>query len=886
MKPETFKKIEEIYLSAAEISADERKEFLDKKCGQDRQLRKEVELLLSFDSDQKDFLEESPDKLAAELLDETEVTDYSARKIRQFEISKKIGNGGMGTVYLANDTSLERQVAIKILDKAFSHNEERLRRFIFEAKAASALNHPNILTIHEIGEIDDTQFIATEFIEGETLRKILKTETLSINASLKVAIQIVSALDVAHKSGIIHRDIKPDNIMIRPDGVVKVLDFGIAKLIDETAKKTNTRSKTKAGTLLGTANYMSPEQIRGKTVDARTDLFSFGIVLYLMLTGKHPFDGETDSDMVASILLKEPESVDIHNSAIPVQLKKIVEKSLEKDKKERFQTAEDILKKLKGLRRNIEISGEPSISEVLENHQTKETQELGSLAAGGHKETREETVNGAFRATNKAIFALALGVFLIVFTGFAYWNYSVANNNQIISVAVMPFENETGQKLEYLSDGMTESLINSLSTLPEISVKSRSSVFRYKGKEVSPQKIGEELSVEAVLLSRFVGQDGQLILNLELVDTRNGNQIWGKQFKANIDEIISLQNDITIDVSRALKIKVLNSEERDLLKTQTANPDAYQQYLIGRFHWNKRTPEGFQRAITHFKKASEIDPSYALSYVALADCYVLLENFTGKPAKETLPIARAYARRAVEIDGSLPEAHATLALVLHRSWKWDEAEKEYKRAINFNPKYASVHHWYSLLLGETGRFEDALREAKIAKSLDPLSGIINSNLAVVHLAMNNPDSAIGVLNNLIEIEPNFAFGHTILGLAYIKKSNLEEGLTEAKKGWELAKESSNTLSFYGYALAVNGKRAESLKVIEELKQKFEKKKATGQNIARVYAGLDKKDEVFKWLEIDFNDHSSFLPYIRWLSAFDSIRDDSRYKDLLLRMDLI
>ncbi len=886
MKTDKFKKIEEIYLSVIEIPNNDRKEFLDERCGDDKDLRKEVELLLSFEDPEDNFLEEPPDQLAAELMSENETSDYTNQKIKHFEILEKIGKGGMGTVYLAKDTRLERQVAIKFLDKELSQNEERLRRFILEAKAASALNHPNILTIHEIGEFDETHFITTEFIEGETLRTKLKAETLTINDSLEIAIQIASALDVAHKAGIIHRDIKPDNIMVRPDGVLKVLDFGIAKLIDDNGTRKNTRSNTKAGSLIGTTSYMSPEQVRGKKVDAQTDLFSFGIVLYLMLTGKQPFEGETDSDIVASILMKEPEPIDLYNSTIPVELKKFVKKSLQKDKKERFQTAGEMLEKLKELQRNIEISKELETSESFENKENNQTQDVNKLTAEeSQKVTIENTSVGFLQKSYKTALASILGLLLVLFAGFAYWNYS-SPRSQINSIAVLPFENKSGGKeFDYLSDGMTESLINSLSKLPEISVKSRSSVFRYKGKEVSPQKVGQELSVEAILISRIVKQNEQLVLSLELVDTRNGDQIWGKQYKRKLSELVTLQNDITSDVSKELKIRLSNKEEKSLLKTQTTNPDAYQQYLIGRFHWNKRTPDGFEKAIKHLKKATEIDPGYALAYVALADSYVLLENFTGKPAKETLPIARAYAKRAVEIDESLPEARATLALVLHRSWKWTEAEKEYRRAIELNPKYASVHHWYSLFLSENGRFEEALKEAKIAKELDPLSGIINGNLAVVHIALKNPDAAIELLNNFIQVEPNFALGHTILGLAYIEKGNLEEGLIETKKGWELAKNSNNTLSIYGYALAVNGKHNEALEVIGTLKENYEEKKATGQNIARVYAGLNEKDKVFEWLEKDFDDRSSFLPYIRWISIFHSIRDDSRYTDLLQRMGL-
>lgn len=898
MNSERFKKVEEIYQAVLEVASEKRDLFLSKTCGADRELREEVESLLAFEKSPDSILDTPPDTLAAGILYEKEETDYTGEEIGHYQIISPIGSGGMGTVYLAKDSNLDRYAAVKFLDGRYSRYRDHLQRFIFEAKSASALNHPNIITIYEVGESAGIHFIAAEFIEGETLRQKLRNKNLKIGFILETAVQIASALDAAHSTGIIHRDIKPDNIMIRPDGLVKILDFGIAKLtveqpgkqeIDEDSQTLYTTPNTEPGTLIGTPDYMSPEQVRGKNVTSQTDIFSFGLVLYEMLTGKLPFAGETPGDAIAALLTKKPEPLDEFEREIPGELQQIVEKALRKDTNNRYRHAGEMLEDLQRLKKNREIKRETGRSLPPANSAEAETK----ILKAGSAATAHQTFSG--RATQndsgsgikvKTVLALALSVLLIAVVGYGFWYYSGTGTGQIESIAVMPFTDKSGNaENEYLSDGLTESLISNLSQLSQITVKARSSVFRYKGKEIEPQKIGRELSVQAILLGQIVQHEERLTFSLELVDTRSGNLIWGEQYSRHSSDLVSLQNEIAQDVLDKLRKRLSNSDEQKIAKKPTDSNEAYRHYLKGRYFWNKRTAANFKKAIEEFRAAVDKDPNFALAYAGLADSYVLMENFAGTPSSETLPLAKAFAQRALAIDDSLPEAQASLAISHHRSWEWTEAERAYRRVFELNPNYASAHHWYSLLLRETGRFDESLAAAQRAQELDPLSGIIIGNLGLSYIAVDDADSAVELMKRMIELDPDFPWGYSILGLAYIKKGNFDEALAETRKGADLITESSNALSIFGYAAAAAGKREEALAVIKKLEEKYDRKKALGRNIARVYAGLGEKDKAFAWLEKDFQTRSSFLPYISWFPAFEPLRDDPRYKDLLKRMDL-
>ncbi|MDQ3751029.1 MAG: protein kinase, partial [Acidobacteriota bacterium] len=527
--------------------------------------------------------------------------------LSHYRIISKLGEGGMGEVYLAEDTRLERKVALKILPEDFASDTERMRRFVQEAKSASALNHPNIITIYEIGETDNPHFIATEYIEGETLHNRLKSEPLNLKSVLDIAIQVASALEAAHRAGIVHRDIKPENVMVRPDGLVKILDFGIAKLTEKKNESidaeaaTAVQAGTMPGMIIGTANYMSPEQARGKTVDARTDIFSFGIVLYEMLSGKLPFEGESAMDTIGAILHKEPVSLSQISPDLPRELQRIIEKCLRKDRDERYQTAKDLLIDLKDIRQDFEFQNklERTASPQREDAKT----EILNVTTSDKPQT---TSSAEYVATeikqHKRGFAIGFIVLFLASIGLGYWffaNRSV-NTSQIESIAVLPFENQN-LETEYLSDGLTESVINNLSKLPHLRVITRNSVFRYKGKETDPIIVGRELDVRSVLTGRIIQRGDNLIISAELTDLRDNKQIWGQQYNRKVMDAFALQQEISRDISETLRSKLTGEEQQRLAKRETISPDAYQLYLKGRYHWNKREPEEHKKAIQYFE---------------------------------------------------------------------------------------------------------------------------------------------------------------------------------------------------------------------------------------------------------------------------------------------
>ena len=659
--------------------------------------------------------------------------------LSHYRIVSKIGSGGMGEVYLAEDTKLDRKVAIKFLNEEFSKNADKLNRFIREAKAASALNHPNILTVYEIGETDHTKYIVTELIDGKTLRAHLSPpESLPLNQILKIGVQICEALSAAHQAGIIHRDIKPENIMIRSDGYAKVLDFGLAKLLmsvppaaaggsggNEVSMEGETKVfvNTSPGVVMGTVSYMSPEQARGTETDVRTDIRSLGVVLYEMLSGKVPFTGETVNHTIVSILEKEPLLLE----NVPGELQRIVRKSLTKDVEMRYQSARDLLIDLKNLRRELDIQGElersiiPNREATTESAKENETKvyvadsvaatRSGQVAATQNVATSSSSLEYAVtQARSHKLATAIIGVLLVgVISAAGYWAFFSrgAGSKQINSIAVMPFVNERGNAdVEYLSDGMTETLIKSLSNLSNLDVKPRSAVFRYKGKDTDLQTIARELNVQAILNGRVAQRGDQLTLSLELVDVQKNSVLWTEQYQRRQSDLVSLQSEIARDISTRLKAKLSGAEETKVSKSATADPEAYQAYLKGRYYWNRRTAENLKKAIEQFKLATDRDPNYARAFAGLADCYAVSTEYAGTPTSEVLPQSKAYAERALSIDGQLAEPHATLGIVNEYSWQWGEAEKEFKRAIELNltiPRRITGIQFTSRLWGEMTR---------------------------------------------------------------------------------------------------------------------------------------------------------------------------------------
>ena len=809
----------------------------------------------------------------------------------QYEIIRQIGAGGMGEVYLATDKKLDRQVAVKILNETYSRDESNLRRFTQEAKAVSALNHPNILVIHEIGEAGDVHFIVSEFVEGKTLREIISQSPLKLSEILDFSIQIANALSVAHTANIVHRDIKPENIIVRPDGYVKILDFGLAKLIgqqksligleDETAKQNNTAK----GVILGTVKYMSPEQAKGERVDARTDIFSFGVLLYEMMAGRTPFAGDSMSETLANLINTAPQPMARYAEGVPNELQRIVSKMLRKNKDERYQTMKGLLADLKDLRENLAFDErlKKSYSPDAENA----TQVLQATTGDANLQTAE-TQDGFSQTIkrHKPFAAFAL-IVLLAAIGFGIWYFTnfLANSKQIESIAVLPFINESGNvDTEYLSDGMTESLISSLSQLPNLNVKARSSVFRYKGKDTNANTIGKELNVQAILNGRVVQRGQDLILYVELVDAATENSLWKQTYNKTMTNLVALQNDIARDVADKLKVKLSGADEQKLAKNYTANAEAYQLYLRGRYHLLKLTPAEIQTGISYFGQAIEIDSNYALAYAGLSEAYRTYAVAADLEPTAFLPKAKTAANKAIEIDDTLAEAHTVLGVaVFWGDWNWKEAENQYQRALELNPNNAEAHMYYAHLLSVTGQHTKALAEVKLARELEPLDLRINTLEAQFLIHAGRNDEALARLQETFKLDSNYWLAHSFAASAYIEKGMYAEAVAEARRARNLFDGGIQAIAFESYALAKSGKQAEARAVLEELLKLSTTRYVPAYHVALVYNGLNERDKTLAWLERAFEQHNPRMVFLKVEPKWNNLRDDPRFQDLLRKV---
>ena len=727
-------------------------------------------------------------EVAAELIATEQFPSEVGQAIGPYKVLGQIGRGGMGEVYLAQDSRLGRRVALKLLPSHFTTDKDRLRRFKQEARAASALNHPNIITIHEVGQVEDTHFIATEFVEGRTLRSFIEGGKIEIADALDVAVQVASALQTAHEAGIVHRDIKPENIMLRPDGYVKVLDFGLAKLTErgeESVSGQQSELSTKTGVVMGTIKYMSPEQARGEKVDHRTDIFSLGVVLYETVTGRAPFGGETASHTIVAILEREPKPIAEYVDAAPGELQRVVDKALVKNREERYQTAAELLDDLQEIRYELQVQAHQGLGVASSASDSREKDaggvrvtNLDDYSTAPQNEPlvqpRSSSVEYIVREIeqHKKVAAASLILILLGCIGiyFLLKPYKPTNNTgsplskTISSLAVLPFANANPDpSAEFLSDGMSESLINTLSQLSQLKVTARTTAFRYKGKEVDPQAIGRDLKVDAVLTGKVVQQGDSLLVQADLIRTSDGAQIWGQRYSRRMSDILTVQEELARQISDKLRVKISGEEETLLAKHHTEKPEAYKEYLKGRFYVDRHSDEGGRRAIEQFNKAIAIDPNYALAYSGLADINVFISDTT-IPPREAMPKAKAAAMKALELDTTLAEAHASYGLVLWRyEYNWQEAEQELKRAIELNPNNAWSHFIYCDYLRSAGRHEEALAEARKALEIEPLSLIYNRTVGYYLAELGQYEEAIRQLQKTLELDPTFAFAHAGLG---------------------------------------------------------------------------------------------------------------------------
>jgi serine/threonine-protein kinase len=790
--------------------------------------------------------------------------------ISHYKILEKIGEGGMGVVYKAQDLTLDRTIALKFLPHRISANETEKARFLQEAQAAAALNHPNICTIYGVDESDQPDktglaggkmFIAMEYIEGGTLRE--KLPYAKIDDAVTIAAQIGEALQEAHSKGIVHRDIKADNIMLTSKGQAKVMDFGLAKL-KGSLKLTRTSST------VGTLGYMAPEQIQGGEIDHRSDIFSFGVLLFEMLTGRLPFRGEHEAAIVYSIVNEEPESVQKNRQDISAEIDRIIHRALEKDPEDRYQSVADMVSELRRERKTSTKVIRPSLAEATPPHSAA-AEIPADLPIVSLK--RRVTLFGAL-GVGLAVVALVVHLF----TG---------RHQSIDSLAVLPFENVGADpNTEYLSDGITESLINTLSQLSNLSVMSRSSVFHFKGKDIDPQKVGKEMGVKAVLLGRVVQRGNNLQISTELVDVSNSNQIWGKQYNKTLSDILTVQEDISKEISQQLRLKLVGEDEKRLTKRSTENTEAYQLYLNGRFHWNKRKADHLEKAVDYFTQAIEKDPGFALAYAGLASTYSLLPEYSGKPPRDFIPKAEKAARKAMGLDVTLAEPHAVLGYNMNYQWDWEGAEREYKRAIELDPNYPTAHHWYSDILEHQGKLEEALSEIKRAQELDPLSPIITAQVGENLFYMQRYDLAIEQFNKVLELDQNFPYVYVFLGNMYAQQNKFDEAISELQKVRQIVGAvNPYGIGHLGYVYARAGKKNEAIKVLNQLLEFSKKGYTLSVQIAYVYAGLGDKDRAFEWLEKGYNEQNRFLGYLKIDHPWDSLRSDSRYTALLKKIRL-
>ncbi len=808
----------------------------------------------------------------------------------------------MGEVYRAHDTTLDRLVALKILPQDLASNENRMRRFTQEAKAAAALNHPNIAHVYEISEHAGVQFIAMEYVDGVTLRQAIHREQPGISKLLRYLQQVAEGLTKAHAAGIVHRDLKPDNVMITRDGYAKILDFGLAKLIEpmtaqrvaspeETTRALLRRPLSTPGVAMGTVGYMSPEQAQGYDVDHRSDIFSFGCLLYEAATGKRAFESESTIDTLHKIVHMPARLVRDVNPTAPADVTRIVRRCLAKDPDERYQSIREAAIELRDIRRELEGAAEaettipPALAGASVTSPPTDVTTKGETPASTSPSSAEYIFAGI--KNHKLAASIALTAIILGTIALAAYLYARSTAVAIDSIAVLPFVNQNRDPdTDYLSDGLTESITNSLSQLSNLRVIPSPSVARYKTPEMDAIKAGKDLGVRAIVTGRILQRGDNLTLNVALIDVRDNKQLWGDQYNRKVADALNVQQEISLEISERLRSRLTGEEQKQLKKRDTSNPEAFQAYMRGRYYWNKRTAQNIQKAMEQFQQAADKDPNYALAYVGLADCLVTLIEYAGASTSDTVPKSIALAERALQLDPTLGEAHASLGWCYGAGlWQWERAEGEFKRAIELSPNYPTAHQWYSLMLRDLGRSDEAMIEIKRAQELDPLSLIIGQNVAQSYLVFEGDRiRALEEAKKILDLDPNYPRGLEALGWIYLKEGRNSEAVDTLQKA-VAAGGDRRILGTLGYTLALSGRRAEALSVLKQVQAKYERNEALGKDVAGIYAGLADTDQVFVWLEKDFQARAGPLSRIKWELPFESVRSDPRYADLLRRMGL-
>jgi eukaryotic-like serine/threonine-protein kinase len=775
------------------------------------------------------------------------------RTLAHYRITAAIGAGGMGEVYRASDMKLGREVALKVLPAEMASDPERLDRFKREAKALAALDHPGLVTVYSVEEADGVHFFTMQLVEGEPLHRLIPDGGLPVERTRRLAIEIADALAAAHEKGIVHRDLKPANVMVTNSGRVKVLDFGLAKRSDPLAAEAidsnlSTQGRTREGVVMGTVGYMSPEQVRGLRVDHRSDIFSFGAILYELLTGKRAFKRDTAADTMAAILNEEPPDLSQSGRSISPGLERFVRRCLEKKPEGRFQSAHDL------------------------------SFDLQALSDGSAPPTMP--VAGP-RSRKLVLAGSVLGILVVLAVAGVLLR---PRTKDIGSLAVLPLANASSDpNVEYLSDGLTDALINSLSQLPKLTVMSRDAVSGYKRREMSAQAAGRELKVQAVLKGTFVQRAEELMISAELVDVHDNSHLWGGQFNRKLSDMQAVQEEIATQISSTLRGRITGEEKTRLTKRHTEDPEAYQLYLKGRYFWEKRSEEPIKKSIDYFNQAIERDPTYALAYAGLADSYAVSTAYSILAPGDAIPKSRAAVQKALEIDENLAVAHRILAWALYSyDWNYVAAEQEFKRAISLDPRDATAHQWYGNMLVCQGRTDEAIAQVRRAVEMAPLQGPIQVFLGRAYLYSRQYDRAIDELRKGPEDSP---IRHSILGHAYAAKRMPAEAGAEYQKAAERLGNSPQGLSTLAQSQAVIGHRSEAQQTISRLKALAAQRYVDPVYIAQVYAVLGDRDRAFEWLQKAYEDHAWYLVHLAVAPQWDPLRSDPRFGDLLRRINL-
>jgi eukaryotic-like serine/threonine-protein kinase len=851
MELDRWKRINQLFDDALEVPTDQRDAYLKNVCDGDEDLKLEVEKLLVGDEEADSFFEKPALEKIAEAVARR---NLSGQMVGPYRIFSLIGIGGMGEVYEAEDTRLKRKVAIKFLSPLLSINTEARLRFERESRAASLLSHPNICSIYDVGQHQGVDYMVFEYIEGQTLSKLIEAKPIPHNQVKQVAIQIADALQEAHSKGIIHRDLKPSNIIITPHNRVKVLDFGLAKLITPLAESSDTE-KTTPGILFGTVQYMSPEQALGRDVDQRTDIFSFGIVLYQACSGILPFSGSTSGEILNSIIHSNP----AHNESIPTDMDRVIQKCLKKSPQNRYQSISELLADLRNSNTDI-----PS----------------------PRKHLKKSAILFVSLLTVLTTLALLIGIQI----NRQIHSSAKLNILQIKSLAVLPLQNvseDKNQDAEYLSDGITDSLIHNLSSLPNLRVMVRESVFSYKGKQIDPQKIGHELNVEAVVTGSVIKQGDRLIIRANLIHVNDGRQLWAQQYNRNLHDVLQIQREISRQISDNLQLNLTGEQKKNLSKLPTENAEAYRLYLKGQYHFWKNTEEDYEKARQYYQKALDLDPTYAIVLASLGRWYAAV-GFEGIwPPADSWPKAKAASSEALSIDGNLGTAYVVLGLYeCMYKWNWEAGERNYERARELDPMIEPESSGGCLLA--MGKYDEAVERLKTASETFPLSRIYSANYGQLLMSTGRNNEAIQQLKKTILLDPAYDVPHFALAQIYERKGMLQQAIDETVKAYRIERDDDAADLFAAAKNATEYQKAKNeiaRSALESLSELAKDKYVSPIEFARLYARLDEKDKAFQWLEKAYNERSSQLIFIRVLDDFKDLRSDPRFENLVKRIGL-